>query len=226
MARHTGKKIRFLTLTTSEIQYEKEDYLPIHLNDHFRRFKQIIRRTTIQDLIKNGYLKPNKIHKYYPNKKLGSKLQFDYFKITTNEGNGVIHLVYKGNYIPYNYIVDIWNDIHLSWDIHIKLIKHNLQDIYRSSLYVVGQYISNQSSSYQRSSQSWLWTIRGYRKKFNEFIYQAKNKFFYNPIQQKFYYKRQEIRVFDLWLDTLLGRVKRYKYYMGKPPPAAQTTLF
>ena len=226
IAKKTGQKSRFLTLTTSEEQAQIENYQPSQLNESWRKFKQIIRRTTVQDLIKLGHIKTSQIRKYYPNKPLNETLTFEYIKIITNEGNGVIHCVYNGDYIPYNYIVEIWRDIHNSWEVNIQLIRHTLRDLYNSAAYVVSQYVAGQGSSYQRASTSWKWIVRGYRKKYNEFFINAKNRFYYNPWERKYYYKRLEVRIFELWEDTLVNNIKSIKNYLEPPPNQLKLSAF
>lgn len=208
LANRLNIAVRFLTLTTSELQKENIEYSPMYLNDNFRKLKQIIRRTKITDLIKFDYIKNSDLRRYYPNKQLNDKIIFDYFKVKTNEGNGVLHVVYKGDYIPYNFLVDCWNDLHNSWNINIKRINSDNRSAFRTAAYVVAQYLSNQSSSYQRSSQSWLWTIRGYYKRFCEFIAYCKVKYYYNPVKQRFYKNRVEVNVFEEWLQLLLHLLK------------------
>lgn len=211
LSRRLNYEVRFVTLTTSDLQYSKEGYLPTGINESFRKFKQIIRRTKIQDLIKNGYLRSEQIHKYYSGKKMGHKLQFDYFKITTNEGNGVLHILYKGDYIPYNYIVDIWQDIHNSKMVNIQKVKTTKQSIKNTTFYVISQYLSNQGSSYQRSSKSWLWTIRDYFKQFNDYIIRCKARYYYNPVKNIFYKNHKEVDIWEKWINLLLKLLK--------PPP-------
>lgn len=208
LAQKLNQIVRFLTLTTSEIQLNIKDFEPNILNDHFEKFKQIIRHTKIIDLINMGYLNIKDIRYYYGNKKFGNTLEFEYFKVRTNEGNGVLHILYKGDYIPYNYVVDIWNDIHNSWDINIKKVNTSDYSALKTSVYVVSQYLSNQESSYQHSSQSWGWTIRGYIKKFYEFIDLCKTKYYFNPVQRKFYKNSNEYNVFNDWLEYLYNILK------------------
>jgi hypothetical protein len=213
LAQRLNLIVRFITLTTSDIQFELSNFQPKQLNDNFEKLKQIIRRTSIIDLINMGYLNKKDLRYFYNNKKLGKTLTFEYFKVRTNEGNGVLHILYKGDYIPYNYLVDIWNDIHNSWNVNIKKINTDNYSAFRTSNYVVSQYLSNQDSSYQRSSQSWGWTIRGYIKKFYEFIGYCKSKYFYNPVKVKFYKLKgkkicDEVDIFKEWLDYLVQLLK------------------
>ena len=229
ISRKLNKNVRFLTLTTSDHQKNNSEYSPILLNENFRKFKQIIRRTKIIYLVKQEYIKKGEKRKFYPNKKLSQFLEFDYFKIRTNEGNGVLHIIYKGDYIPYNYIVDIWQDLHNSWNIDIKRIKNKKESVYLTAGYIVSQYIANQKSSYQRSSKSWKWTIRDYYKKFNEFIVESKMRYFYNPITCRFYRRNRKyaksqrtidngsvtlgltVNIFDEWQKRLLKIIKSRK---------------
>jgi hypothetical protein len=217
IARRFNQRIRFLTLSTSRIQMDNTDYSKLKLNDSFRRLKQIIRRTKVIDLVMLGYIANDGLRKYYPNKKLGDSLIFDYFRVRTNEGNGVLHILFKGDYIPYNYLVDIWNDVHNSWNIDIKEVKVNRESALKTSCYVVTQYLSNQDSSYQRSSKSWKWAIRDYYKRFYEYIIECKTRYYYNPVQSKFYKNNTEIDIFKIWVERLVSLLK--------PPPPKQLRL-
>ena len=164
LARRENKNVRFLTLTTSDIQSQEVGYDERQLNGHHRKFKQRVQRMTPAKMVKDGYIKAKDLRKYYPELKPGQNLSYDYFKIQTNEGNGVIHSLFKGNYLPYNYVVDNWNDLHNSWDVNIKAVKNGKESVQKVSSYVVSQYLSTQKSSYVRSSQCWHWLFRGYRK--------------------------------------------------------------
>jgi hypothetical protein len=206
-----GKRVRFLTLTTSDLQFNNIDYNDRSLNDSFRKLKQRIQRMTIAKLIQQGYHKPSDVRRYYGDKPLNENFKIDYFKVITNEGNGVVHCVYKGEYLPYNYIVDNWQDIHNSWDINIKLIKTSRKDYKKSACYVVSQYVSNQNSTFQRSSQSWDWIFRGYRKSWINFLNECHQRYFYNSVQRRFYKNKMEVDIFSEWEDSIMNRVK--------PPP-------
>jgi hypothetical protein len=170
LAQRENKTVRFLTLNTSDVQKNSMCYDEFKLNDDFRKLKQRVKRMTPLKMIKEGYIKSSELRKYYNGIKIGAALDFEYFKVQTNEGNGVLHIVYKGQYLPYNYLVDNWQDIHNSWNVNIKRIGNNKNDTGRASSYIVSQYVSSQNSTYVRSSQSWRWLFRGYRKRFLEFL--------------------------------------------------------
>ena len=140
----------------------------------------------------------------------------EYFKVQTNEGNGVLHITYRGEYLPYNYIVDNWQDIHNSWNVNIKRISDNKKDTKRSAVYIVSQYLAGQNSSYQRSSQSWKWLFRGYRSSFLNYL----NGFYHNDFQNRYFKNKSEISFSDIcskW-DELV-------YLRMKPPPPQQVLL-
>ena len=170
LAKKENKTVRFLTLNTSGIQVKSEDYDEFKLNEDFRKLKQRIQRMTPLKMVKDGYIKTSDLRHYYNDIPANKTLDFEYFKVQTNEGNGVLHIVYKGQYLPYNYVVDNWQDIHNSWNVNIKKIGNNRADGGRASSYIVSQYVSSQNSSYVRSSQSWKWLFRGYRKAFLNYL--------------------------------------------------------
>lgn len=164
-AKFGNKSIRFLTLTTSVIQYDNIDR--IGLNEAFSILRKRITRSSPYSLYKQGYVTKHKMHSLYPRKDLMKKFSFEYFKVQTNEGNGVLHILFRGDYLPYNFLVDNWMDINNSWDLNIKQI--DLADLKSASCYVVSQYVSNQRSSYVRSSQSWNWVFYGFKSKWYMF---------------------------------------------------------
>lgn len=132
----------------------------VGINDHFRTLKGRIQRSTPYKLYKSGYLSSSELSYYYHHKDIFKPLIMQYFKVQTNEGNGVLHILYRGSYLPYNYLADNWMDIHNSWDINI--MKVDLSDTNKVSSYVVNQYVSHQDATFVRSSQSWDWVHRGY----------------------------------------------------------------
>jgi len=212
LAKHFGEELRFLTLTTSAIQIENKNYNDTDLNDSFRKLKQRIKRMTPEKMVAYGYIQKRQIPHYYGRGNPKRLLKFEYFKVTTNEGNGVVHIIFKGDYLPYNYIVDNWTDIHNTWEVNIKAIKDKKKDLRKSANYVVSQYIANQDSSYQRSSKSWYWIIRGYNKNWNSFKHWCNSRFYYNEFHNKYYKNREEINIIDLWKKKLIELSR-------KPPP-------
>jgi len=103
-----------------------------------------------------------------------------------------LHLLYRGSYLPYNFLVDNWMDIHMTWDVNIKKI--NLDKSKGAAGYVVSQYVGAQGSSYVRSSQSWKWVFRG----FKTLWYQMKRSYPHDYI--------------NLWGNIIKNRAYEYFY--------------
>ena len=220
-------KIRFLTLTTSDIQKDNVDYIENKLNDSIRKFKQRVLRLTVLSLLRDGYIKNSDIRRYYSGIPLNERFPYDYFRIRTDEGNGVAHILYKGNFLPYSWIVDNWQDIHNSWNVDIRIIRRNKKK--KISRYVVSQYLSRQETSFVRSSQSWNWITRGFRKVWYNFLDIMNSKYFYNPIKHRYYKKNKmfnenqksldfsptnrgiEIDIFNEWYRFIYDYVSRLK---------------
>jgi hypothetical protein len=171
LAKYGKKDIRFLTLSTSLICqnavafYFNNEFIEFNgsLNDNFQTLRKRICRYSPYRLYKEGYITHRNMIKKYGRNDLTKTFNFEYFKVNTAEGNGVLHITYRGSYLPYNFIVDNWQDIHLSFDINIQ--KVNLNDTKQASCYIVSQYVGGQGSSYVRSSQSWNWVYRGFKTK-------------------------------------------------------------
>jgi len=157
-----NKSIRFLTLTTSLLCKNSEFFEKGSLNNDFQILKKRICRYSPHRLVSEGYISSQKAKSVYRSEKYFKNFNFEYFKVETSEGNGVLHILYRGSYLPYSFLVDNWQTIHNSWDLNIKKIDTSKPK--DSALYVVTQYISSQSSSYVRNSQSWNWVFRGFKQ--------------------------------------------------------------
>lgn len=210
-AKYGNKKIRFLTLTTSDIQFNEFSYsyvdergiLKTELNDHFQVLYKRIKRYSPYRLYKEGYISENKLKSTYRADGIFQKFDFEYFRVETNEGNGVLHILFRGSWLPYNFLVDNWMDIHNSWDLNIKLI--NMDQLKQSSSYVVSQYMSSQNSSYVRSSQSWKWVFRGFKTRWHLLKYQ------YNNWKNYF-----EVDKYEMWDNILKETAENYFYPQKK----------
>jgi hypothetical protein len=160
-SRYGRKPIRFLTLTTSDVMAQSVDYAHGVLNEHFQILRKRILRYSPCRLFKEGYITEDEMIRYYGHNDLTKKFTFEYFKVETSEGNGVLHIVYRGSYLPHSWVSSSWSEIHNSPIVNIKLL--NFNDMKKTACYVVSQYISSQGSSYVRSSQSWNWVFRGFK---------------------------------------------------------------
>ncbi|GAG77994.1 unnamed protein product, partial [marine sediment metagenome] len=136
---------------------------------NFRKLKQRIKRMTPYKLYHQGYISHRQLIHYYGHNYLSKNLNCEYFKVNTNEGHNVIHILYRGEYIPYNYLVDNWQDIHNSWNINIESIDSLNKNDTGVAGYLVSQYITNQEkATYTRYSQSINWVYPGYAKDWYE----------------------------------------------------------
>ncbi len=151
---HYGERLRFLTLT-----------MPVDakrpLSGGFRAFKERVKRMTIGRLVREGWVPREKVGRYYPGRKLGDKLRFNYFKRETSEGNGVLHILYFGDFIPHMWIRATWLELTGAYEIDIRACKRDVYNAKRLAKYVVEQYVAGQSKAV-RSSWSWWWVYPGF----------------------------------------------------------------
>lgn len=196
-AKYGNKSIRFLTLTTSDTRVNELNYVSdVNLNSDFQIFYKRIKRSSPYKLYKLGYISENKLKSKYRAEGIYKNFDFEYFRVETNEGNGVLHILFRGQWLPYNYLVDNWMDIHNSWDLNIKAI--DTADPKGSAGYVVSQYLSKQISSYVRSSQSWSWVFRGFKS-----LWYRMSKFYNDDL-------------FILWDNILKAKAENYFYSQKK----------
>jgi len=73
-----------------------------------------------------------------------------------------MHTLLRAPFLPYDYLVDLWNDLHLTWNLNIQNLDLDNYSPEQCAGYVVAQYISkNQGTSYLYSSQSKNWVFPG-----------------------------------------------------------------
>lgn len=159
LTRHKGQRLRFLTLTSSEEAEEAVGY-------DFRILKIRIQRLTPARLVRDHYLKRSELRKYYPHKPVVEPLKFDYFKVETSEGNGVLHILYFGDYIPQKWLSDQWLSIHQSPIVDIRATKKGIGNTRRLTTYVLTQYVSGQSA-HIRFSNCVEWVFKGFVSAWN-----------------------------------------------------------
>ncbi|GAI60637.1 unnamed protein product [marine sediment metagenome] len=150
---HHKSRLRFMTLTSPPGSSS------LTLQADFRAFKERIKRLTPLRLVKAGYIKAQQLHFYYPGKALSSKLAFNYIAIKTSEGNGVLHILYAGDFIPQSWLSGNWLALHGAWNVDIR-------DTYGSKRGIAGyltQYCAGQHK-FLRYSWSWGWVWQGFVK--------------------------------------------------------------
>lgn len=156
LATYKKKRVRFMTLTTSD-------------------------RGRYLDISRDVDVVTKRIRRKYPN--------FQYLRVLTDEGNGVIHILFTGEYIPKKWIVANWNDIHESYICDISEVRDNK----KMANYVVSHYLSNQKCSYTRMSWSKGWLFRGAIGKWKEICSAVKSQYYYNEVRCKYYKNRKEV---------------------------------
>ena len=80
-----------------------------------------------------------------------------YWKINTNEGHGVMHIVFKGGFIPQAWLSEAWASIHGACVVDIRALKNRPK---RLANYLISNYLGKQS--FERMSWSWNWVFRGF----------------------------------------------------------------
>lgn len=135
---------------------------------------------------------------------------FQYCKVLTNEGNGVIHILYTGKYLSQKWISYNWNKIHASYVVDIRECSND-----RSiASYVVNQYLSNQKCTYTRMSYSKRWMFPKAVFLWKNLVRCVKSRYHYNPIQEKYYKNKIEVpfseilfRILSLWEDIIYNNI-------------------
>jgi hypothetical protein len=88
-------------------------------------------------------------------------IRLEYWRLKTNEGNGVLHILYSGPYIPQSWLSRAWGEISGAKIVDIRAIRGEK----RLTRYLIGQYLASQEDDYRiytRQSWSWGWCFRGF----------------------------------------------------------------
>lgn len=81
--------------------------------------------------------------------------KFEYCKILTPEGQGgVIHLLYRGSYIPHSWLSEQWSDIHCAPNVLIQFLRGNAN---RVAGYFMG-YLGHHSEFRLGYSRNWIFS--------------------------------------------------------------------
>ena len=90
--------------------------------------------------------------------------KIEYIKFRTNEGHGVLHVLYTGPFIPQKWLSRNWNEIHEAKIVDIRKVKGEK----RLARYLISNYLVNQT--FVRMSWSWGWVFRGFVGWWKKFI--------------------------------------------------------
>jgi len=151
--------------------------------DCFKVLVNRIERMTPLRFVDLGFIQESKLSYYFPDLCCDDFLTFDYLYVLTSEGvNGVLHVLYFGDYINVDWLRDAWIDITGgARQLRVEnVIDSNVKDVAR---YIVNQgkifsYVAGQSM-YVRHSYSKDWIYRGWRSDFDKlkFVCLHKDRF-------------------------------------------------
>lgn len=91
-----------------------------------------------------------------------------YWKIRTNEGNGVLHLVFRGKFIPQRWLSEQWAEIHKSPIVDIRSLYETRKGLTGIVFYLVGNYLAKQS--FERMSWGYSWVFPAFVKSWKSLI--------------------------------------------------------
>jgi len=155
--------LRFVTFTSAPGSPDIEE--------SFKILVQRIRRITPARLLKDHYVGPRNIKRYYPDKDQDEPLHFEYCGCRTAEGHGVIHLIYSGDYLPHAWLKKTWIEIHGAWNVNIQAVKPGEGS--KTAGYMIKQYLAGQDL-FIRMLHSRNWIYPGARQDFIKLLKQRK----------------------------------------------------
>jgi len=87
--------------------------------------------------------------------------KLEYWKLRTSEGNGVLHIIFSGSYIPHSWLTRSWQEIHDSPIVYIQKMRFRRKRLVN---YLMGHYLPSHDDGrlYTRMSWSWGWVFRGF----------------------------------------------------------------
>jgi hypothetical protein len=97
-----------------------------------------------------------------------SHFKMKYWKIRTNEGNGVLHIVFRDKFIPQRWLSQAWAEIHKSPIVDIRSLYETPKGLKGICFYLIGNYLAKQS--FERMSWGYLWVFPGFVKKWKGLI--------------------------------------------------------
>jgi hypothetical protein len=96
------------------------------------------------------------------------RFKMKYWKIRTNEGNGVLHIVFRGKYIPQKWLSEQWDDIHKSPIVDIRSLRETRKGLTGIVFYLVSNYLSKQS--FERMSWGYNWVFPAFVRSWKRLI--------------------------------------------------------
>lgn len=206
-----GKTARHVVLTTSNDVRVKGNHKQLYAD--YKEVVKRVRRLTPLKLVTMQFIAPSDLRKYYPNKPINEKMEFEYNKVRTSEGNGVLHVIEVGDFIPYHWLKDQWEDIHFSPNISITAInnKHYRQRAH----YVVSQYVVSHTTAYVRASSSKNFIYPHWREDYENIR---------NTANRGYGYKSARLNQWGGWTYQFYTKIERYE--KDRKISDTQTRLF
>jgi len=90
--------------------------------------------------------------------------KLDYIKFRTNEGYGVLHVVYVGSFVPQKWLSRNWQEIHGAKIVDVREVRGEK----RLARYLISNYLVSQA--FVRMSWSWGWVFRGFVGAWKHFV--------------------------------------------------------
>lgn len=155
--RTLNNDVRFMTLTSSnEARIQN-----LNISKDF----EILRKRIYRYWRHNYCIKHKLIWKYLPkNQKhtINQALKMKYLCVHTNEGNGVLHVLFTGGYIPHAKLSEMWNDIHLSYEVNIKsLERYKTKRLASYLVRRITHYLTGQTHFIRHSNSfDWIFSKR------------------------------------------------------------------
>jgi hypothetical protein len=133
-----------------------------------------INRMTPGRFIEFGFVPAYRMEHYFPGLGRDECIAFDYLSVLTSEGaNGVLHILYFGDYLPEKWLKTVWREITGgAWIANISIVNVSCDDALSVTRYVVNQskamgYVAGQSK-YIHHSYSSHWVYKGWRSDFDK----------------------------------------------------------
>jgi len=91
-----------------------------------------------------------------------------YWKIRTDEGNGVLHIIFRGKYVPQKWLSTQWAEIHKSPIVDIRSLYETKKGLTGIAFYLVGNYLAKQN--FERMSWGYSWVFPAFVRSWKRLI--------------------------------------------------------
>lgn len=144
IAQNEGEQMRFMTLTTAPNRVKKRNGEIRTITESFELLRSKIKWSTIKKAGFKGF----KFNRYYC--------------LRTEEGNGVLHIIFWGRYIPIDWLRRTWYEIHGAIQADVRMVSTKRKRVNGLVGYLLDRYLLNQKI--KRMSYGWRWAWLGFCK--------------------------------------------------------------